>query len=106
MRFLILNSAKQLPEQQILAAGSQVFIDGLVAIFNCVNYFLPTIKMLTVGPPEKTTKMERNKWTNTNQDPEKETRISAWQLKLGEMSSLTKFSLSAGAREVASRDRS
>jgi len=27
--------------------------------------------MLTVGPPEKKTKVERNKWTNANQDPEK-----------------------------------
>ena len=29
------------------------------------------IKMLTVGPPEKKTKMERNKRTNSNRDPEK-----------------------------------
>ena len=27
--------------------------------------------MLTVGPPEKKTKMERNKRTNANRDPEK-----------------------------------
>ena len=27
--------------------------------------------MVTAGPPEKKTKMERNKWTNANRDPEK-----------------------------------
>ena len=35
------------------------------------NYSLLAIKMLTVGPPKKETKTERNKWTNANQDPEK-----------------------------------
>ena len=54
-----------------LAAGIRVCFDGLVAIFNSLQYFLLPIKMLTVVPPEKKTKMERNKQTNTNRDPEK-----------------------------------
>jgi len=32
---------------------------------------LPAIKILTICPPEKKTKIERNKRTNANRDPEK-----------------------------------
>ena len=58
-----------LAEQQILAAC----IDGYVWVQFPIhfNYSLPANKVLTVGPPEKKTKTDRNKRTNANRDPEK-----------------------------------
>ena len=46
-------------------------MDGWLQFPIHFNNSWPIITMLTVGPPEKKTKTERNKRTNANRDPEK-----------------------------------
>ena len=60
----------KLAKQQILSTASLLLTVWLLFCIH-YDYSLPVIKMLTVGPPEKKTKIERNKRTNATQDPEK-----------------------------------